>query len=63
MTTTKVPAGLPAQMLTAAEAARVLNLSLRSVRRLIKDKKLPAIHVGRLVRIHPEALAALINGE
>jgi excisionase family DNA binding protein len=63
MTTTKVPAGLPAQMLTAAEAARVLNLSLRSVRRLIKDKKLPAIRIGRPVRIRPEALSALINGE
>ena len=63
MTTAEVPAGLPAQMLTAAEAARVLNLSLRSVRRRIKEKKLPAIRVGRLVRIRPEALAALINGE
>ena len=63
MTTTEVPAGLPAQMLTAAEAARVLNLSLRSVRRLIKEKKLPAIRIGRLVRIRREALAALINGE
>ena len=63
MTTAEVPAGLPAQMFTAAEAARVLNLSLRSVRRLIKEKKLPAIRIDRLVRIRPEALAALINGE
>jgi excisionase family DNA binding protein len=50
-------------LLTAAEVAEILNVSLRSVRRLIKDGKLPIVHVGRSVRIRPEALQALIDGE
>jgi excisionase family DNA binding protein len=49
-------------LLTAAEVAEILNVSLRSVRRLIKVGKLPIVHVGRSVRIRPEALEALIDG-
>ena len=48
-------------LLTAAEVAEILNVSLRSVRRLIKDGKLPIVHVGCSVRIRPEALEALID--
>jgi excisionase family DNA binding protein len=40
----------------------MLSVSLRTVRRLIKDGKLPIVHVGRSVRIRPEALEALIDG-
>ena len=54
---------LSAPLLTAAEAAVTLNLSVRSVRRLIADKRLPIVRIGRAVRIRPEALAALIDGE
>jgi excisionase family DNA binding protein len=50
-------------LLTAAEVAEILNVSLRSVRRLIKDRKLPIVHVGRSVRIRPEVLDKLIGGE
>jgi excisionase family DNA binding protein len=54
----------PAHLLTAAEAATALNISLRSVRRLIKNGMLPTVHLGRrLVRIRPEALMALIGKE
>ncbi len=49
-------------LLTAAEVAEMLSVSLRSVRRLIKDGKLPIVHVGRSVRIRPEALEAFIDG-
>jgi len=49
-------------LLTAARVAEILNVSLRTVRRLIKDGKLPIVHVGRSVRIRPEALEALIDG-
>jgi len=52
-----------ARLLTAAEVAEILRISLRSVRRLIKDGKLPIVRIGRLVRIQPEALAAFIDGE
>jgi excisionase family DNA binding protein len=54
---------LPARLLTAAETAEILNVSLRSVRRLIKENKLPIVRVGHSVRVRPEALAALIGGE
>jgi excisionase family DNA binding protein len=50
-------------LLTAARVAEILNVSLRTVRRLIKDGKLPIVHVGRTVRIRPEALEALMAGE
>jgi excisionase family DNA binding protein len=52
----------PHPLLTAAEVAEMLSVSLRSVRRLIKDGKLPIVHVGRSVRIRLEALEAFING-
>jgi excisionase family DNA binding protein len=58
-----VPAHLPARLLTAAETAEILNVSLRTVRRLIAQKKLAIVRVGHAVRIRPEALAALIGGE
>ena len=58
-----VPAPLPARLFTAAETAEILNVSLRTVRRLIAQKKLPTVRVGRSVRIRPAALAALIGGE
>ncbi len=52
----------PAPLLTAAEVAKILNVSLRTVRRLTQQGKLPIIRIGHVVRIHPEALAALIAG-
>ena len=53
----------PRPLLTAAEVAKDLNVSLRTVRRLIKDGKLPIVHVGRSVRIRPAALDQLIDAE
>jgi|GraSoiStandDraft_16_1057320.scaffolds.fasta_scaffold653047_1 excisionase family DNA binding protein len=51
------------RLLTADEAAEILNVSLRTVRRLIAQQKLSIVRVGRAVRIRPEALNALIVGE
>lgn len=48
-------------LLTAAEVARRLNTSLRSVRRMIADGRLPVVRLGRMVRVRPEALEALIG--
>jgi len=57
----ELPRSPRAPLLTAAEVGEILHISLRSVRRLVKDGKLPIVRVGRLVRIRPEALAALID--
>jgi excisionase family DNA binding protein len=59
----KLPRRSRRSLLTAAEVAEILNVSTRSVRRLIKDGKLPIVRVGRAVRILPEALETLIDGE
>jgi excisionase family DNA binding protein len=53
----------PAHQLTAAEVAEILNMSLRSVRRMLADGRLPFARFGRSVRIRPEALAAMIEGK
>jgi excisionase family DNA binding protein len=47
-------------LLTAAEVAEQLHMSLRSVRRMIRDGRLPIARFGRAVRIRPEALEKLI---
>ena len=48
---------------TVPEAATVLRLSVRTVRRLIAQKKIASVHIGRAVRVREEALRALIDGE
>lgn len=51
------------KLLTVIEIASMLNISPRTLRRRIKDKTLPAVRIGRLVRIHPDDLAAFMRGE
>jgi excisionase family DNA binding protein len=43
------------------EVAAILGVSARTVRRLIARRELVACHLGRLVRVHPEDLAAYVN--
>jgi excisionase family DNA binding protein len=62
MASPDAPRTLRRSLLTAAEVAEMLSVSLRSVRRLIKDGKLPIVHVGRPVRIRPDTLEAFIDG-
>ncbi len=43
-----------APLLTPAEVTRLLNVSLRTVRRLIASGDLPVVRIGRSIRIRPE---------
>jgi excisionase family DNA binding protein len=42
-----------APLLTLAEVARRLNLSVKSVHRLVARRSLPCYRIGRLVRFSP----------
>jgi excisionase family DNA binding protein len=56
-----LPAWLPRRLVTVAEAAELLHVSARHLRRLIARGELEATRVGGTVRLRPEALAAFIN--
>jgi excisionase family DNA binding protein len=43
------------------EVAAILGVSARTVRRLIAAGELLACRLGRLVRVHPDDLAAYVN--
>ena len=45
--------------LTPAEVADILGVEKKVVLRAIHAGKLPALKIGRLYRVHPDALAAL----
>ena len=48
-------------LLTIANVAASLQVSTKTVRRLIDRGELDAIRIGRSIRIQPEALALLIS--
>lgn len=48
-------------LLTVGQVAERLQVSPRTVWRLIHDGRLPAVRIGRAVRLHPNAIAALIK--
>jgi excisionase family DNA binding protein len=50
---------LPVPLLTVKEVAQILRVSERTVRRLIVEKKLRVVRIGRSVRVGPNAVAAL----
>ena len=52
----------PSSLLTAADVARLLNVSVRTVRRLIASGALQVVHLGRSVRIRPSDVAELTAG-
>ena len=54
------PSGV-APLLTVAKVAEILQLSVRSVRRLIAEKKLRVVRIGRAVRVRPEDLRSFIE--
>jgi len=58
----KTPRASREPLLTATAVAERLNISLRSVRRMIADGRLPFVRIGRSVRVRLEALEALIEG-
>jgi excisionase family DNA binding protein len=51
----------PSRLYDVRETADRLNVSTKTVRRLITNKKLPAHRVGRLVRIAEDDIQALLN--
>ena len=55
------PVWLPQRLLPVEEVAALLKVSPRTVRRLIEQKKLAILRVGRTVRIRPEVLADFID--
>jgi excisionase family DNA binding protein len=62
---TSSPAGPPEQrlLLTVSEAAQRLGIGRSLLYELLTEGKIESIHVGRLRRIPPEALAAYIDGQ
>ena len=50
-------------LLTIDEVCSWLNVSISTVRRLIRDAKLPAYRVGGRLRFKPEELAAYVDSQ
>ena len=48
------------KLLDLEQVAQVLGTCTRIVRRLINKKELPAIRIGKLLRVHPRDLARYI---
>jgi excisionase family DNA binding protein len=55
------PVKKPEPLRTAKEAAEILNVSEKTVRRLIANGALPTVKIGALVRITPADLEDLIR--
>ena len=45
--------------LTIPDVAHLLHVSTRTVRRMVADGRLAAIHIGRTVRVRPEEIDKL----
>jgi excisionase family DNA binding protein len=54
-------AGVVAQSLGGAGSAGRLGITVRHVRRLIAEKRVPYLKVGRLVRFDPGEIARLLS--
>jgi excisionase family DNA binding protein len=54
------PPGVPAALLTLAEASQVLGYSPKTLQRRIRAGELPVVRDGRLVRVHPADLARYV---
>jgi excisionase family DNA binding protein len=52
----------PFELLTVAEAAQLLRISISSVQRLQQQRRLPFIKVGGRVRFAMSDLASFIDG-
>lgn len=48
-------------MMTIAEVRSRLRVSASTIRRLVREEKLPAYRVGAQLRFKPEEIAAYIN--
>ena len=61
MTDPALPDWIPHRLLTVNEVAELVHLSVRQIHRLIADGRLTAMHLGRTVRIRPEAVLRLVD--
>ena len=50
------------QLMTVAEVASQLQVSIRTVRRLIAAKELRLVRIGRAIRIRPAELNSYLTG-
>lgn len=50
------PAGEPQPLLTKEKVAVILDSSIETVNRLIRERQLPVIRLGDAVKIRPESL-------
>lgn len=48
-------------LVTFDEAARLLSVSVKTVRRLVAERTLPKVKIGRSVRIRRSDLERLVN--
>lgn len=46
--------------MTVNEVARTLRVSQATVRGLLRDRKLPSVHIGRRILVSPEAITAFV---
>ena len=53
--------GAEEPLLTVADVARALRLSVRSVRRIVAEDQLPIVRIGRAVRVRREDLRSFID--
>ena len=63
LATPQAPADATDDLLTRAEVARYLRVSDRTVSRLIRAGELPALRIGRAVRIRQSDLLEMLNGK
>ena len=49
------------RLLTVPEVAQVLNVGERFVRRLVEERRITVVHLGRKVRIPESAVLALVE--
>ena len=49
------------QLLTIEQLAELLGTSVRHVRRLVAEKRVPYLKVGKFIRFDPEEIAAWLD--
>lgn len=61
---TSWPSWLPRRLLTIEDLAEIFQVSTRTARRMVDSGRLPRAPLGgRVVRVRPEAVVALLNGQ
>ena len=60
-TLARAAAPITVRLLTVKDVAEALQLSTRTVRRMVTANQIPIIRLGRSVRVHPSAIYDLYN--